>query len=153
MRLVVRLLRTALTQLLVGSRTQVIADVCQQLRAGEQGIMGVMVESNLAEGAQKAPNGREGLKRGVSITDACVSWETTKQLLHDLNDVRVFHYALVLSRRVLILFTLLCRLSLPGAKLESQHWRTWRKKAHPGAATSGAGRGDGGGRLDACKST
>ncbi len=49
--------------------------------------MGVMVESNLAEGAQKAPNGREGLKRGVSITDACVSWETTKQLLHDLNDV------------------------------------------------------------------
>lgn len=67
---------------------QVIADVCQQLRAGEQGIMGVMVESNLAEGAQKAPNGREGLKRGVSITDACVSWETTKQLLHDLNDVR-----------------------------------------------------------------
>ena len=67
---------------------KVIADVCQQLRAGEQGIMGVMVESNLAEGAQKAPNGREGLKRGVSITDACVSWETTKQLLHDLNDVR-----------------------------------------------------------------
>lgn len=51
--------------------------------------MGVMVESNLAEGAQKAPNGREGLKRGVSITDACVDWATTKQLLHDLNEVRV----------------------------------------------------------------
>ncbi|POY72835.1 putative 3-deoxy-7-phosphoheptulonate synthase [Rhodotorula taiwanensis] len=68
------------------NQPKVIADVCQQLRAGEQGIMGVMVESNLAEGAQKAPNGREGLKRGVSITDACVDWVTTKQLLHDLNE-------------------------------------------------------------------
>lgn len=68
-------------------RLQVIADVCQQIRGGEKGIMGVMVESNLEEGAQKAPNGREGLKRGVSITDACVDWQTTKKLLHDLNDV------------------------------------------------------------------
>ncbi|GAA6018353.1 hypothetical protein JCM10207_000815 [Rhodosporidiobolus poonsookiae] len=71
------------------NQPKVIASVCAQLRAGSQGIMGVMVESNLAEGAQKAPNGREGLKRGVSITDACVDWETTKQLLHDLNDAVV----------------------------------------------------------------
>jgi len=48
-----------------------------------------MLESNLEEGAQKAPNGREGLKRGVSITDACVSWEVTKGLLRDLNAVRL----------------------------------------------------------------
>ncbi|BGP19775.1 hypothetical protein JCM10213v2_007893 [Rhodosporidiobolus nylandii] len=68
------------------NQPKVIASVCEQLRAGSQGIMGVMVESNLEEGAQKAPNGREGLKRGVSITDACVDWETTKKLLHDLND-------------------------------------------------------------------
>lgn len=67
---------------------QVIADVCAQLQAGEDGICGIMLESNLEEGAQKAPNGRQGLKRGVSITDACVSWATTKQLLHDLNNVR-----------------------------------------------------------------
>ena len=68
--------------------TQVIASVCSQLASGSNGICGIMLESNLEEGAQKAPNGREGLKRGVSITDACVSWDVTKGLLRDLNAVR-----------------------------------------------------------------
>ncbi|BGP51484.1 hypothetical protein JCM10450v2_007426 [Rhodotorula kratochvilovae] len=67
------------------NQPKVIASVCAQLQAGSNGICGIMLESNLAEGAQKAPNGREGLKRGVSITDACVDWETTKTLLRDLN--------------------------------------------------------------------
>lgn len=49
--------------------------------------MGVMVESNLEEGNQKTPNGKVGLKRGVSITDACVSWEVTKPMLRELNEV------------------------------------------------------------------
>jgi hypothetical protein len=49
--------------------------------------MGVMIESNLEEGAQKCPNGKVGLKRGVSITDACVSWETTKTMLRELDEV------------------------------------------------------------------
>ncbi|GAA5899575.1 hypothetical protein JCM6882_001154 [Rhodosporidiobolus microsporus] len=74
------------------NQPKVIASVCEQLNAGSTGIMGVMVESNLEEGAQKAPNGREGLKRGVSITDACVDWPTTQKLLHDLN-------AAILARR------------------------------------------------------
>ncbi|GAA5840590.1 hypothetical protein JCM11251_007621 [Rhodosporidiobolus azoricus] len=74
------------------NQPKVIASVCDQLQSGSNGIMGVMVESNLEEGAQKAPNGREGLKRGVSITDACVDWPTTQKLLHDLN-------AAVLARR------------------------------------------------------
>ncbi|GAA5863397.1 hypothetical protein JCM8547_006969 [Rhodosporidiobolus lusitaniae] len=68
------------------NQPKVIASVCEQLRGGSAAIMGVMVESNLEEGAQKAPNGREGLKRGVSITDACVDWETTKGLLRDLSE-------------------------------------------------------------------
>jgi len=67
---------------------KVIASVCSQLASGSNGICGIMLESNLEEGAQKAPNGREGLKRGVSITDACVSWDVTKGLLRDLNAVR-----------------------------------------------------------------
>lgn len=78
---------------------QVIADVCTQMRAGEQGICGIMIESNLDEGAQKAPNGRQGLKRGVSITDACVNWETTKQMLRDLNDVRLLPFVQSFLRR------------------------------------------------------
>ena len=62
--------------------------MCAQLTKGEAGIMGVMIESNLAAGNQKVPNGKVGLKRGVSITDACVDWETTKPMLRALDDVR-----------------------------------------------------------------
>lgn len=69
------------------NQIKVIENVCQQLKQGERGIMGVMVESNLEEGNQKAPNGKEGLKRGVSITDACVSWQQTVPMLRSLNEV------------------------------------------------------------------
>lgn len=48
--------------------------------------MGVMIESNLEQGNQKTPNGPIGLKRGVSITDACVDWARTGPMLKELND-------------------------------------------------------------------
>ncbi|OAA67338.1 phospho-2-dehydro-3-deoxyheptonate aldolase [Niveomyces insectorum RCEF 264] len=61
---------------------QAIAD---QLRAGETAIIGVMIESNLHEGNQKVPaEGAAGLKRGVSITDACIDWDTTVTVLESL---------------------------------------------------------------------
>ena len=43
--------------------------------------MGVMVESFLSEGAQPFPKPVNELKYGVSITDACISWETTERML------------------------------------------------------------------------
>ena len=44
-----------------------------------------MIESNIHEGNQKMPSeGPTGLKRGVSITDACVDWDTTEAVLQDL---------------------------------------------------------------------
>ena len=44
-----------------------------------------MLESNIHEGAQKVPpEGPTGLKKGVSITDACMSWETTVDVLTGL---------------------------------------------------------------------
>jgi 3-deoxy-7-phosphoheptulonate synthase len=44
-----------------------------------------MIESNINEGNQKVPpEGPSGLKKGVSITDACIDWETTVQVLGDL---------------------------------------------------------------------
>ena len=44
-----------------------------------------MLESNLVEGSQKVPpEGPSGLKRGVSITDACIGWETTVDVLEEL---------------------------------------------------------------------
>ena len=62
-----------------------------QLREGESGIIGVMIESNINEGSQKVPpEGPEHLKKGVSITDACIGWETTVDVLEQLAEaVRV----------------------------------------------------------------
>jgi len=58
-----------------------------QVRQGENGIVGVMIESNIHEGNQKVPaEGPAGLKKGVSITDACISWETTVEVLNQLAD-------------------------------------------------------------------
>ncbi|SGY12117.1 BQ5605_C011g06394 [Microbotryum silenes-dioicae] len=68
------------------NQPKVIASVCEQLKKGEKGILGVMIESNLEAGSQKTPNGKNGLKRGVSITDACVDWKTTQTMLKDLNE-------------------------------------------------------------------
>ncbi|SCV73154.1 BQ2448_7079 [Microbotryum intermedium] len=68
------------------NQPKAIASVCEQLKKGENGIMGVMIESNLEAGSQKTPNGKNGLKRGVSITDACVDWKTTQAMLKDLNE-------------------------------------------------------------------
>lgn len=65
----------------------VAKDISDQLRAGEDGIIGVMIESNLHEGNQKVPpEGPSGLKKGVSITDACIDWDTTVHVLEDLAD-------------------------------------------------------------------
>ncbi len=44
-----------------------------------------MIESNINEGNQKVPaEGPAALKKGVSITDACIDWDTTVQVLEDL---------------------------------------------------------------------
>ncbi|KAF2993085.1 hypothetical protein G7054_g11644 [Neopestalotiopsis clavispora] len=56
-----------------------------QLRDGENAIIGVMIESNINEGNQKVPaEGPSGLKKGVSITDACIDWTSTVAVLEDL---------------------------------------------------------------------
>ncbi len=56
------------------------ADVASQLAAGEDRIMGVMVESNLNPGRQDLVAGVP-LARGVSITDACIGWDDTVRVL------------------------------------------------------------------------
>ena len=46
-----------------------------------------MIESNIDEGSQKVPpEGPSGLKKGVSITDACIGWDTTVEVLNQLAD-------------------------------------------------------------------
>ncbi|KAH7139239.1 phospho-2-dehydro-3-deoxyheptonate aldolase-like protein, partial [Dendryphion nanum] len=63
----------------------VAKDIADQIRNGETGIVGVMIESHINEGNQKVPaEGPSGLKKGVSITDACINWESTETVLQDL---------------------------------------------------------------------
>lgn len=61
--------------------------IAEQLSNGEAGIVGVMIESNINEGSQKVPKeGKAGLKYGVSITDACIGWDETEQVLAELSE-------------------------------------------------------------------
>lgn len=69
------------------NQPKVAKTLSEQIRNGETAIMGVMIESNIHEGAQKVPaEGKAGLKYGVSITDACIGWEDTETVLADLAD-------------------------------------------------------------------
>ncbi|MEX0963556.1 MAG: 3-deoxy-7-phosphoheptulonate synthase [Pseudohongiellaceae bacterium] len=61
----------------------VLAEVAEQIRAGNKSIIGVMIESNLIEGNQPIPDDLADLKYGVSITDACIDWPTTEVLLRE----------------------------------------------------------------------
>lgn len=59
----------------------VLDNVANQILEGNKSIMGVMVESNIGPGNQKMPKDLKDLVYGVSITDACVDWETTEKML------------------------------------------------------------------------
>ncbi|WP_244117705.1 3-deoxy-7-phosphoheptulonate synthase [Burkholderia gladioli] len=64
---------------------EVAQNLAGQLAQGEQRIVGVMVESHLEAGRQDLKPGVP-LKRGVSITDACLSWAQTEPVLEVLAD-------------------------------------------------------------------
>jgi len=56
-------------------------DVLTQRVAGDRAIVGMMLESNIAAGNQEATADRSKLAYGVSITDGCIGWEETEELL------------------------------------------------------------------------
>ena len=56
-------------------------DGIKQRVAGNQQLIGMMLESNLFEGAQKLPADLSQLRYGVSITDGCIGWSQTEELL------------------------------------------------------------------------
>ena len=64
---------------------EVIEEIAARIAAGEQGVLGVMMESFLKGGHQK-PAPLDQLVYGQSITDACVPWDRTEQLLYTLAD-------------------------------------------------------------------
>ena len=58
----------------------VAKDIAGQLAAGSKALLGVMIESHLVEGSQKVVEGQP-LTYGQSITDACLGWEDTEEVL------------------------------------------------------------------------
>ena len=56
-------------------------DVLAQRVAGDRAIVGMMLESNIAAGSQEATADRTKLAYGVSVTDGCIGWDETEELL------------------------------------------------------------------------
>ena len=63
----------------------VMQDATNQIMDGNKSIIGLMVESNLNWGSQSIPEKLEDLKYGVSVTDACIDWETTEKAILDMH--------------------------------------------------------------------
>jgi len=59
----------------------VFHDCSHQIQEGNRSIVGLMVESNLFAGSQPIPDKLGDLKYGVSVTDPCVDWGTTEEML------------------------------------------------------------------------
>jgi 3-deoxy-7-phosphoheptulonate synthase len=67
-------------------QSAVVSDVLDQWRRPGHGLLGLMLESNLAPGRQDwVPD--QPLQHGVSITDACIGWDETVGLLHRCAEV------------------------------------------------------------------
>ena len=58
-------------------------NIANQIENGSDSVFGVMIESHLNEGNQKV-GPLSSLQYGVSITDSCIGWDDTEQLLRDL---------------------------------------------------------------------
>ena len=64
----------------------VFEDVITQIINGNEGIAGVMLESHINPGNQSLTSDISKLEFGVSITDACVGWDKTKEILERASD-------------------------------------------------------------------
>lgn len=64
----------------------VLKDITHQILEGNKSIIGVMLESNIFGGNQSIPKDLSELKYGVSVTDACMAWDTTERSLLEMAD-------------------------------------------------------------------
>ncbi|MAR93364.1 MAG: 3-deoxy-7-phosphoheptulonate synthase [Pseudomonadota bacterium] len=69
-----------------GLQSLVMENVTNQILEGNQSLVGLMVESHLNWGNQKIPEDHSQLKYGVSVTDACIDWETTEKAIREMRD-------------------------------------------------------------------
>jgi 3-deoxy-7-phosphoheptulonate synthase len=63
------------------NQTTVFHNVLDQMISGNSALCSWMVESNLEEGSQEIPQDLRQLKYGVSVTDKCIDWDTTEQMI------------------------------------------------------------------------
>tara|TARA_B100000575_G_C23141286_1_gene664225 strand:- start:1580 stop:2650 length:1071 start_codon:yes stop_codon:yes gene_type:complete len=61
--------------------------LCERISSGDESVLGVMIESNIIGGRQDLGNitDMSKLEYGKSITDACISWDETEKILHNLS--------------------------------------------------------------------
>ncbi|WP_447556251.1 3-deoxy-7-phosphoheptulonate synthase [Vreelandella sp. EE22] len=64
----------------------VLENVTNQILEGNKSIIGLMVESNIGWGNQKLTDDVSALQYGVSITDACIDWDTTVEAFKKMNE-------------------------------------------------------------------
>ena len=64
----------------------VFNDCVHQIIEGNRSIVGMMLESNIGPGNQKLQSDIKSMKYGVSITDACIDWETTEKTILEAHD-------------------------------------------------------------------
>ncbi|UAA40127.1 3-deoxy-7-phosphoheptulonate synthase [Paraneptunicella aestuarii] len=78
----------------------VAMNVINQILEGNQSIIGIMLESHLKEGSQSSTNkSKDELEYGVSITDACINWKTTSDLLHQAREKLITVLPMRLNKR------------------------------------------------------
>lgn len=81
----------------------VAESVVAQIKDGNRSIIGLMIESNIHEGNQSSEQPRSEMKYGVSVTDACISWEMTDALLREIHqDLNGQLTARVLKRFIMV---------------------------------------------------
>ena len=65
----------------------VMNDVVNQVRLGNKSLVGVMIESNIVPGKQPIPTDLSQLVYGCSVTDGCVGWDTTEEMIRGAAEI------------------------------------------------------------------
>ncbi len=73
-------------------QSEVMHSVLAQISDGNRSIIGAMIESNLEPGSQPFPAKKEDLKRGVSITDGCIGWSETEDLIRNTHQAMAHRF-------------------------------------------------------------
>ena len=64
----------------------ILENLTNQILEGNQSIVGAMIESNIGHGNQSIPANLDDLQYGVSVTDACIDWDTTEKSILAMRD-------------------------------------------------------------------